>query len=52
MGARWEKEDLAGLKTFVATTPHCVAGILGYNGSTPVRLGDRLWAIPLGLLLS
>ena len=51
-GARWEKEDLAGLKTFVATTPHCVAGILGYNGSTPVRLGDRLWAIPLGLLLS
>ena len=50
--ARWEKDDLAGLKTFVATTPECVAGILGYNGSTAVRLGDRLWAIPLALLLS
>ena len=50
--ARWEKEDLAGLKAFIAATPHCVAGVLGYNGSTPVRLGDRLWAIPLRLLLS
>ena len=49
---RWEKEDLAGLKAFVAATPHCVAGILGYNGPVPVRLGDRLWAIPLRLLLS
>ena len=50
--ARWEKDDLAGLKAFVASTPHCAAGILGYNGSTAVRLGDRLWAIPLALLLS
>lgn len=49
---RWEKKDLAGLKAFVAATPHCVAGILGYNGPAPVRLGDRLWAIPLGMLLS
>ncbi|MBI1920673.1 MAG: ATP-binding protein [Geobacter sp.] len=49
--ARWEKEDLAGLKSFVAATPHCRAGILAYNGSTPVSLGDKLWAIPLALLL-
>jgi hypothetical protein len=51
-GARWEKADLAGLKAFVAATPPCVAGILAYNGSTPVSLGGKLWAIPIGLLLS
>ena len=50
--ARWAKADLAGLKAFVASTPRCAAGILAYNGSSPVPLGDRLWAIPLGLLLS
>lgn len=50
--ARWEKEDLASLKTFIAASPHCMAGILAYNGTTPVKLGDRLWAIPLALLLS
>lgn len=50
--ARWEKEDLTALKTFINATPHCMAGILAYNGTTPVRLGDRLWAIPLALLLS
>ena len=50
--ARWEKGDLSGLKAFVASTPRCLAGILAYNGASPVRLGERLWAIPLGLLLS
>lgn len=50
--AQWEKGDLAGLKSFIATTPHCMAGILAYNGTTPVNLGDKLWAIPLSLLLS
>jgi uncharacterized protein len=50
--ARWEKNDLAGLKSFVAATPHCIAGILAYNGTTPVNLGGKLWAIPISLLLS
>lgn len=50
--ARWEKSDLAGLKSFIAATPHCMAGILAYNGTTPVCLGDKLWAIPLAMLLS
>ena len=49
---RWEKEDLASLKAFIACTPHCGAPILAYNGTTPVQLGDKLWAIPLSLLLS
>lgn len=50
--ARWQKDDLAGLRTFIAATPHCVAGILAYNGTTPVSLGSKLWAIPLSMLLS
>jgi hypothetical protein len=49
--ARWEKTDLAGLKSFIAATPQCTAGILAYNGTTPVRLGEKLWAIPLSMLL-
>lgn len=48
---RWEKDDLAGLKSFVAATPQCAAGILAYNGTTAVNLGGKLWAIPLSLLL-
>jgi len=50
--ARWEKDDLAGLRAFIAVTPHCTAGILAYNGATPVSLGGKLWAIPLSMLLS
>jgi len=50
--ARWEQDDLSGLKSFVAATPHCAAGILAYNGSTAVNLGGKLWAIPIGLILS
>ena len=48
----FSKLSLASLKAFVANTPHCTAGILAYNGATTVQLGDRLWAIPLFLLLS
>lgn len=50
--ARWDSKDLAGLKAFMSATPNCIAGILGYNGSTPISLGDKLWAIPISLLLS
>lgn len=51
-GSRWENKDLSGLRAFLKTTPHCRAAILAYNGTSPVQLDDRLWAIPLGLLLS
>jgi predicted AAA+ superfamily ATPase len=49
---RWQKKDLSGLETFLAATPHCLAGVLCYNGTEAVRLGERLWALPLGLVLS
>jgi hypothetical protein len=50
--ARWEDRDLSGLRAFLYSTRDCVAGILAYNGRDAVRLGDRLWAMPLDLLLS
>ena len=48
---RWEHSDLSGLKSFIAATPDCIAGILAYNGTTPVCLGNKLWAIPISVLL-
>lgn len=51
-GSRWENKDLSGLRAFLKTDPNCRAAVLAYNGTSPVRLDDRLWAIPLGLLLS
>jgi len=51
-GARWVDRDLSGLKAFLSSTPQCIAGILAYNGTEGVRLGPRLWAIPLRALLS
>lgn len=50
--ARIGERDLAGLKAFKAQTPGVRAGIVAYNGSEVLRLGDDLYAIPLGLLLS
>jgi predicted AAA+ superfamily ATPase len=50
--ARWQERDLAGLKAFLAATPHCRAGILCYNGENAVRLGPKLWALPISLVLS
>jgi predicted AAA+ superfamily ATPase len=44
---RWDGRDLAGLRAFLAKTPACRAGLLGYAGTETLRLGDRLWAAPL-----
>jgi predicted AAA+ superfamily ATPase len=49
---RWVERDLSGLKAFCSTAPNCRAAILAYNGTEAVRLDKKIWAIPLGLLLS
>ena len=49
---RWEERDLHGLKAFLSATPHCRAAILGYNGADALRLGEKLWALPISLILS
>lgn len=50
--SRWDKNDLAGLNAFLTATKECMAGILACNTPAPVKLGAKLWAIPLSLLLS
>jgi len=48
---RWSESDLSGLRAFLDRTPACVAAVLAYNGKEAVKLGKRLWAIPMGQLL-
>ncbi len=50
--ARVSEADLGGLHAFVANTPRCRAAILAYNGPTAMKLGDRIWAVPLRQLLA
>ena len=50
--ARWHDRDLAGLKAFLSATPHCKAAILCHNGEDAVKLGERLWALPVSMVLS
>lgn len=50
--SRWNDRDLFGLKAFLERTPQCAAAALIYNGKTSVKLGERLWAIPMGHLLA
>jgi hypothetical protein len=49
--SRWTERDLAGLRAFLERTPRCRAAIMAYNGVQAVRLGDKLWAVPLSTLL-
>ncbi len=50
--ARFTESDLSGLRTFLATTTRCRGAVLAYNGSSVVRIEDRLWAIPIRRVLS
>jgi len=50
--ARWEPRDLSGMEAFLGSTPHCKAAILCHNGTEAVRLGEKIWALPVGLVLS
>jgi|WetSurMetagenome_2_1015567.scaffolds.fasta_scaffold00201_14 uncharacterized protein len=50
--ARWQERDLEGLRSFLTATPTCAAAILAYNGRDTVKLGAKLWAMPLSLALS
>jgi hypothetical protein len=45
------ERDLAGLRAFLAHTPHCRLGVLACGGRSVLRLGDRLAVVPLSLLL-
>ncbi|MBN1594515.1 ATP-binding protein [candidate division FCPU426 bacterium] len=50
--SRWETKDLSGLKAFLKYTPQSKAGFLAYNGKEVVKLEDKIWAVPIPVLLS
>lgn len=50
--ARWTDKDLSGVRAFLSQTPQCIAAVLAYNGTESVRLGDKIWAIPISTVLS
>ena len=53
MGERWHPSDFSGLRHFLEKTPACFAGVLAYNGvGMAKQIDEKLWTIPLGLLLS
>ena len=49
--AQWKNRDFAGLRAFLDKTPRCRAALLAYGGTEIVKLGDRLWAVPLAALI-
>lgn len=49
---RWREKDLAGLRAFLKAHPDTHAAIIAYNGTDAFRIDEKLWAIPLGLLIS
>jgi predicted AAA+ superfamily ATPase len=51
-GANWSRSDLSALEEFLSVTPNCKAAVIAHNGEEALRIGERMWAIPLGLLLS
>jgi uncharacterized protein len=50
--SRFSERDTSALRAFLHKTPGAVAGVLAYNGHEVAPLGDRVFAVPLGLLLS
>jgi len=50
--SRWRENDLVGLKAFLNSTRSCRAAILAYNGTNTLRLADKIWAVPISLLIS
>ncbi len=51
-GSRFGHRDLAGLRAFLAKSQDDAVGVLAYNGSEAVRLGEGLYAVPLSWLLA
>lgn len=51
-GSRWQERDLTGIKAYLSSSKRCRAAILAYNGNDVLKLEDRIWAVPISLLLS
>ena len=50
--SHWQEGDLAGIKAFLDSSKTCRAGILAYNGKEVLKLENKIWAVPIHVLLS
>jgi len=50
--ATWSRSDVSSLQEFLSVTPDCKAAVIAHNGEEALQIGERMWAIPLDLLLS
>jgi predicted AAA+ superfamily ATPase len=44
--------DSKNLENFLGRTPACAAGILAYQGDKVLEIRDKIWAVPLSVLLA
>ncbi|MDP2922609.1 MAG: ATP-binding protein [Candidatus Omnitrophota bacterium] len=51
-GSRFKERDLTGIKAYLSSSKRCRAAILAYNGNDVLKLEDKIWAVPISLLLS
>ena len=51
-GSRWQERDLIGIKAYLNSSKRCRVAILAYNGQDIVKLGEKILAVPISLLLS
>ncbi|MFA5031425.1 MAG: ATP-binding protein [bacterium] len=50
--SRWHEQDLIGIKAYLHSSKKCRAGILAYNGTQIIKLEDKIWVLPINLLLN
>lgn len=51
-GSRLRESDIASLKAYLQTEKYCAGGIVAYNGAEIMKLADKIWAVPVALLIS
>lgn len=50
-GSRYDSRDLTGLRAYMNSSKNCIAGILAYNGTELLKLDDKIYAVPIPLLI-
>ena len=49
---RVDGRDLKGLEEFLKVENRCHIGVVMYQGNEVLRLAEKIWAVPSGLLIS
>ena len=49
---RWQKNDLVGIQAYLTNNKKCLGAVLAYNGQDVLKISNKIWAVPVNLLLS